>query len=89
MASLNSDRYGNNSKDDGDGPGGYQPMSFHERMLKAGNGGQASNRGKSPDKGSGWGDNPSRARSRSPERFDKVTPGRSFHEQMMAQARSN
>ncbi|KAI8533669.1 hypothetical protein RHMOL_Rhmol10G0027300 [Rhododendron molle] len=86
------DRYANNAKDDGDGPGGYQPtMSFHERMLlQAGNGGQASNRSKSPDnKGSGWGDNPSRARSRSPERFDKAPPARSFHEQMMAQARSN
>ncbi|KAG5527228.1 hypothetical protein RHGRI_028209 [Rhododendron griersonianum] len=86
------DRYANNAKDDGDGPGGYQPtMSFHERMLlQARNGGQASNRSKSPDnKGSGWGDNPSRDRSRSPERFDKAPPARSFHEQMMAQARSN
>lgn len=92
MASSNSDRYANNAKDDGDGPGGYQPtMSFHEKMLlQARNGGQASNRSKSPDnKGSGWGDNPSRDRSRSPERFDKAPPARSFHEQMMAQARSN
>lgn len=76
-------------KDDGDGPAGSQPMSFHERMLRAGNGGQVPNRSKSPDnKGSGWGDNPTRERSRSPERFDKGPPARSFHEQMMAQARS-
>ncbi|GFY87202.1 DEAD box RNA helicase 1 [Actinidia rufa] len=96
---LGSDHDSRDSFNDGvDGPGSYQQMSFHERMIQAGGGARARSRSRSPNKGSGWGDNPgrarSRSRSRSADRFDTAPPARerspvrSFHKYMMEQAQS-
>ncbi|XP_057481533.1 ATP-dependent RNA helicase-like protein DB10 [Actinidia eriantha] len=91
-----SDRDSRDSFNDVNGPGSYQQMSFHERMVQAGGGARACRQIRSPNKGSGWGDNPSRARSRSRSRSaDRIdtsppprerSPVRSFHKYMMEKA---
>ena len=90
--------HGHSFNDDVNGPGSYQQMSFHERMVQAGGGARARSRSRSPNKGSGWGDNPSRtrsrSRSRSADRIDTAppprerSPVRSFHKYMMEKAQS-
>nr|TKS05828.1 DEAD-box ATP-dependent RNA helicase 14-like [Populus alba] len=52
------------------------------------------NHNQSPDKGSGWGDrskslNCDRSRSRSPDRYDRAPPVRSFHQAMMEKGRAS
>ncbi|KAL6960577.1 RNA helicase [Sarracenia purpurea var. burkii] len=91
--SRESDRYGRSSNNDADGSGSYHHISFHERMLRGGDGDRARSRSRSPNKGSGWVDNRNRERSRS-RSLDRAplarerSPVRSFHKLMMEQAQS-
>ncbi|XP_073149092.1 ATP-dependent RNA helicase-like protein DB10 isoform X2 [Henckelia pumila] len=84
---------------DSNATGSSPYKSFHESMMAAAaaaakNSKENPSRGRSPSRNSGWGDNHDRARSRSrsSERFEGA-PGTvtriSYHESMLAQARSS
>ncbi|XP_052195581.1 ATP-dependent RNA helicase-like protein DB10 [Diospyros lotus] len=91
-----SERYGRSFNGDGDGAGAgsYHHRSFHEKMVRGGDGARARSRSRSrsrsPTKGSGWGNYQSRAKSpsHSVERARERSPVRSFHKYMMGQAQS-
>ncbi|KAL7190361.1 hypothetical protein ACSBR2_022606 [Camellia fascicularis] len=101
--SRDSDRYGRSFNGNVDGPGTYHHRSFHERIVRVGDGARdpsrsrSRSRSRSPNKGSGLGDYRSRtarSRSHSPDRYGRAPPARerspvrSFHKRVVEHAQS-
>ncbi|KAF5958690.1 hypothetical protein HYC85_005915 [Camellia sinensis] len=101
--SRDSDRYGRSFNGNVDGPGTYHHRSFHERIVRVGDGARdpsrsrSRSRSRSPNKGSGLGDcriRTARSRSRSPDKYGRAPPARerspvrSFHKRVAEHAQS-
>ncbi|GMP30293.1 hypothetical protein CsSME_00005024 [Camellia sinensis var. sinensis] len=101
--SRDSDRYGRSFNGNVDGPGTYHHRSFHERIVRVGDGARdpsrsrSRSRSRSPNKGSGLGDcriRTARSRSRSPDKYGRAPPARerspvrSFHKRVVEHAQS-
>ncbi|XP_028074922.1 ATP-dependent RNA helicase-like protein DB10 isoform X2 [Camellia sinensis] len=97
------DRYGRSFNGNVDGPGTYHHRSFHERIVRVGDGARdpsrsrSRSRSRSPNKGSGLGDcriRTARSRSRSPDKYGRAPPARerspvrSFHKRVVEHAQS-